>query len=311
VSNLVPLDKVVHDSNSVVTVGTFDGVHAGHRSLIQKLVIRANELHCRSVVVTFDPHPREILQPGNQGIGLLTSLEERAELLGELGVDIMVVIPFNRDFSLMSSETFLKDIIFEKIGLKSFIIGYDHHFGKDREGDKSTVEELGKRLGFNVEVVEAREINQVIVSSSLARRSLINDGDIHTVKECLGRSYQLNGIVVFGDGRGRTIGYPTANVRIINPRKIIPKNGVYAVWVDVDEHRYAGMMNIGVRPTFGLQEERSLEVHIIDFDQDIYGKRIRIHFESRLRDEMKFDSVEALKSQLDRDRMLAIQRLKS
>ena len=310
-SNLVPLDKVVHDSNSVVTVGTFDGVHAGHRSLIQKLVIRANELHCRSVVVTFDPHPREILQPGNQGIGLLTSLEERAELLGELGVDIMVVIPFNRDFSLMSSETFLKDIIFEKIGLKSFIIGYDHHFGKDREGDKSTVEELGKRLGFNVEVVEAREINQVIVSSSLARRSLINDGDIHTVKECLGRSYQLNGIVVFGDGRGRTIGYPTANVRIINPRKIIPKNGVYAVWVDVDEHRYAGMMNIGVRPTFGLQEERSLEVHIIDFDQDIYGKRIRIHFESRLRDEMKFDSVEALKSQLDRDRMLAIQRLKS
>jgi len=311
VSNLVPLDKVVHDSNSVVTVGTFDGVHAGHRSLIQKLVIRANELHCRSVVVTFDPHPREILQPGNQGIGLLTSLEERADLLGELGVDIMVVIPFNRDFSLMSSETFLKDIIFEKIGLKSFIIGYDHHFGKDREGDKSTVEELGKRLGFNVEVVEAREINQVIVSSSLARRSLINDGDIHTVKECLGRSYQLNGIVVFGDGRGRTIGYPTANVRIINPRKIIPKYGVYAVWVDVDEHRYAGMMNIGVRPTFGLQEERSLEVHIIDFDQDIYGKRIRIHFESRLRDEMKFDSVEALKSQLDRDRMLAIQRLKS
>lgn len=310
-SRLVSLDHVEYDANSVVTVGTFDGVHAGHRSLIQQLVVRAKELHCRSVVVTFDPHPREILQPGSQGIGLLTSLDERAELLGQLGVDIMVVIPFNRDFSLLSSESFLKDIIFKKIGLKAFIIGYDHHFGKDRLGDKSTVEQIGKDLGFTVEVVEAREINQVIVSSSLARRSLINDGDIHTVKECLGRSYQLTGIVVYGDGRGRTLGYPTANLRLLNPRKIIPKNGVYAVWVDIDDRRYAGMMNIGLRPTFGIHDDRSLEVHLLDFNDDLYGKRIRIHFESRLRDEMKFGSVDALKEQLAADRLLAIQRLKS
>jgi riboflavin kinase / FMN adenylyltransferase len=310
-SRLVPIDLVDHDALSVVTVGTFDGVHAGHRYLIQKLVDRAKELQCRSVVVTFDPHPREILQPGHQGIGLLTSLEERAELLGQLGVDLMVVIPFDRDFSLMSSDSFLKEIIYDKIGLKTFIIGYDHHFGKDREGDKSTVEQIGRDLGFTVEVVEAREINQVIVSSSLARRSLINEGDIHSVKECLGRSYQLSGIVVYGDGRGRSIGYPTANVRSLNTRKIIPKNGVYAVWVDIDDRTFAGMMNIGVRPTFGIHDERTLEVHLIDFDQDIYGKKIRIHFESRLRDEMKFDSVEALKAQLQLDRMLAIQRLKS
>ena len=310
-SRLVALDYVTFDSNSVVTVGTFDGIHAGHRSLIQKLVSKAAELNCRSVVVTFDPHPREILQPGSQGIGLLTSLEERAELLGQLGVDLMVVIPFNRDFSLLSSEDFLREIIFKKIGLKAFIIGYDHHFGKDRLGDKSTVEQLGKDLGFSVDVIEAREINQVIVSSSLARRSLIHDGDIHLVKECLGRSYQLTGIVVYGDGRGRSIGYPTANIRLLHPRKIIPKDGVYAVWVDIDTRRYAGMMNIGKRPTFGLQDEKSLEVHLIDFNEDIYGKRIRIHFESRLRDEIAFEGVEALKDQLYKDKLLAIQRLKS
>jgi riboflavin kinase/FMN adenylyltransferase len=310
-SQLVTLDQVNVDSNSVVTVGTFDGVHAGHRSLIQKLVSKAAELNCRSVVVTFDPHPREILQPGSQGIGLLTSLDERAELLGQLGVDLMVVIPFNRDFSLLSSEDFLREIIFKKIGLKAFIIGYDHHFGKDRLGDKSTVEQLGKDLGFSVDVIEAREINQVIVSSSLARRSLIHDGDTHLVKEYLGRSYQLTGIVVYGDGRGRTIGYPTANVRLLHSRKIIPKDGVYAVWVDIDTRRYAGMMNIGKRPTFGLQDEKSLEVHLFDFNEDIYGKRICIHFESRLREEIAFESVEALKDQLNKDKLLAIQRLKS
>jgi riboflavin kinase/FMN adenylyltransferase len=310
-SQLVTLDQVNVDSNSVVTVGTFDGVHAGHRSLLQNLVSKAVELNCRSVVVTFDPHPREILQPGSQGIGLLTSLEERAELLGQLGVDLMVVIPFNRDFSLLSSEDFLREIIFKKIGLKAFIIGYDHHFGKDRLGDKSTVEQLGKDLGFSVDVIEAREINQVIVSSSLARRSLIHDGDTHLVKEYLGRSYQLTGIVVYGDGRGRTIGYPTANVRLLHSRKIIPKDGVYAVWVDIDTRRYAGMMNIGKRPTFGLQDEKSLEVHLFDFNEDIYGKRICIHFESRLREEIAFESVEALKDQLNKDKLLAIQRLKS
>jgi riboflavin kinase/FMN adenylyltransferase len=238
-------------------------------------------------------------------------LEERAELLGQLGVDLMVVIPFNRDFSLLSSEDFLREIIFKKIGLKAFIIGYDHHFGKDRLGDKSTVEQLGKDLGFSVDVIEAREINQVIVSSSLARRSLIHDGDTHLVKEYLGRSYQLTGIVVYGDGRGRTIGYPTANVRLLHSRKIIPKDGVYAVWVDIDTRRYAGMMNIGKRPTFGLQDEKSLEVHLFDFNEDIYGKRICIHFESRLREEIAFESVEALKDQLNKDKLLAIQRLKS
>jgi riboflavin kinase / FMN adenylyltransferase len=308
-SNMVMLDDVRRDMNSVVTVGTFDGVHAGHRELINRLVVKAHEIGGRSVVITFDPHPREILQPGKQGIGLLTTPEERSELLAALGVDTMVVIPFNRDFSLMDSTTFLREIIYGKIGLKSFIIGYDHHFGRDREGDRSTVSALGSELGFTVEVIEAREVNDYVVSSSSARRALILDGDIDLVKQFLDRSYRLSGIVVHGDARGRTIGYPTANIKLNDPRKIIPKVGVYAVYVEADAKRYMGMMNIGYRPTFGSSNEPRLEVHLIEFDGDLYGKKITVHFESRLRDEVTFSSVEALKTQLDEDRKLAIAQL--
>lgn len=305
-NNMVMLDDVTTDMNSAVTVGTFDGVHAGHRYLIRKLVDRAREIGGRSVVVTFDPHPREILQPGKQGIGLLTTPGERSEILADLGVDTMVVIPFNRDFSLMDSTTFLHDVIYGKIGLKSFIIGYDHHFGRDREGDRSTVSALGLQLGFTVEVVEVREVNDFVVSSSSARRALMLDGDIELVKQFLDRSYRLSGIVVHGDARGRTIGYPTANIRLSDSRKIIPKVGVYAVRVESDHAYYIGMMNIGYRPTFENSEEARLEVHIIGFEGDLYGKKITVHFEARIRDEMKFSSVDELKAQLDSDRTFAI-----
>jgi riboflavin kinase / FMN adenylyltransferase len=305
-SNMVMLSDVVRDMNSAVTVGTFDGVHAGHRELIRRLVDKARDIGGRSVVITFDPHPREILQPGKQGIGLLTTPEERSELLADLGVDTMVVIPFNRDFSLMDSATFLRDIVYGKIGLKAFIIGYDHHFGRDREGDRSTVSELGSKLGFSVEVVEAREVNDFVVSSSSARRSLHLDGDIELVKQFLDRSYRLSGVVVHGDARGRTIGYPTANIRLNDPRKIIPKVGVYAVRADTGDGIYPGMMNIGYRPTFGVSDEPRLEVHIIGYDGDLYGKKITVHFEARIRDEMKFDGVQALRAQLEQDRSLAI-----
>lgn len=308
-NNMVMLDDVTRDMNSAVTVGTFDGVHAGHRYLIRKLVDRAREIGGRSVVVTFDPHPREILQPGKQGIGLLTTPGERSEILADLGVDTMVVIPFNRDFSLMDSTTFLHDVIYGKIGLKSFIIGYDHHFGRDREGDRSTVSALGSQLGFTVDVVEVREVNDFVVSSSSARRALILDGDIELVKQFLDRSYRLSGIVVHGDARGRTIGYPTANIRLSDSRKIIPKVGVYAVRVESDHTSFIGMMNIGYRPTFENSEEARLEVHIIGFEGDLYGKMLTVHFEARIRDEMKFSSIDALKAQLDADRTFAIAQL--
>ncbi len=305
-SNMVMLADVTRDSNSVVTVGTFDGVHAGHKELIGRLVRKAHEVGGRSVVVTFDPHPREIIQPGSEGIGLLTTPEERSELLAGLGVDTMVVIPFNRDFSLMDSMTFLRDIIYGRIGLRSFIIGYDHHFGRDREGDQNTVSALGKELGFTVEVVEAREVNDFVVSSSSARRALKNEGDIELVKQCLDRPYRLSGIVVHGDARGRTIGYPTANMRLNDARKIVPKIGVYAVRVDIQEGSYPGMMNIGYRPSFGQNEELRLEVHLIGYEGDLYGKWITVHFEARMRDEMRYGGIEELRKQLHEDRELAI-----
>lgn len=308
-SNLVMLPNVVRDMRSVVTVGTFDGVHAGHRELIRRLVAKAREIGGRSVVVTFDPHPREIIQPGKQGIGLLTTPGERSELLAALGVDTMVVIPFNRDFSLMDSNTFLRDVIFGKIGLSAFIIGYDHHFGRNREGDHFTVESLGAELGFSVEIVEAREVNEHVVSSSSARRALIDEGNIELVKQFLDRPYRLSGLVVHGDARGRTIGFPTANIRLEDHRKIVPKVGVYAVMVDTTDGNYPGMMNIGYRPTFGGDPEPRLEVHIIGFDGDLYGKRITVHFEGRIRDEMKFDGIDELRVRLGEDRHIAIELL--
>lgn len=304
-STMVHIDRVARDPNSVVTVGTFDGVHQGHRELIGTLVYKARELGCRSVVVTFDPHPREILQPGSPGLGLLTTPEERAELLAGLGVDTMVVIPFNRDFSLMDSVSFIESVIYGKIGLKAFIIGYDHHFGHNREGDSHTLALLGEKLGFTVDVVEAREIDHKAVSSSSARRSLTQDGDTELVQRLLGRPYRLTGVVVHGDARGRAIGFPTANINLEDKRKIIPKVGVYAVRVEIDGQMLQGMMNIGYRPTFGLSEAPRLEVHVLDFSGDLYGKRITVHFVARIRDEQKFDGVEALVAQLRQDRRVA------
>jgi len=309
-SNMVLLQHVEHNPNSVVTVGTFDGVHTGHRELLRIVVEKARSMNARSVVVTFDPHPREILQPGEQGIGLLTTPEERAELLADLGIDTMVVIPFNRDFSLMDSVTFIRDVIFGQIGLKAFIIGYDHHFGHNRSGDSSTIADLGKELGFSVDIVQAQELNDVVVSSSVARRSLIQDGNTELVKSLLDRSYRLSGIVIHGDARGRTIGFPTANLRLLDPRKIVPKPGVYAVRVEIPAGVFIGMMNIGIRPTFGDSFETRLEVHVIDFDGDLYGQKITVHFECRMRDEIKFNGINELVEQLQKDREFAIKLLK-
>ena len=308
-TKLTSLQDTQFDPKTVLTVGTFDGVHAGHRALLQQLVDQAKATECRSVVVTFDPHPREILQPGDQGIRLLTTPSERADLLSELGIDMMVVIPFNRDFSLMNSEEFIEEVIVRKIGLQTFIIGYDHHFGHNRKGDSTTLKALGEKLGFDVIIVEAREVNDHIVSSTSVRKSLSEQGDTNIVKQLLGRPYQLSGLVEHGDARGRTLGFPTANIKPFDNRKVIPKNGVYAVYVDTPDGRYKGVMNIGTRPTFTTEIDVRLEVHIIDFDKMLYGKAITVHFDSRIRDEVKFEHLEALQLQLERDRQIAIQRL--
>ncbi|MBO6524081.1 MAG: bifunctional riboflavin kinase/FAD synthetase [Balneolaceae bacterium] len=305
-AKLVHLKDIKPQPNTVVTVGTFDGVHEGHRALMETVVAKAKKRGARSVVVTFDPHPRTIINPKGSSIRLLTSLKERAEILEDIGVDELCVIPFTRDFSLLSSEEFVRDVIHSKIGISEFVIGYDHHFGKDRSGTIETLENLGPELGFDVYVVSKREKEEITISSTVIRKAIQEEGDMTQASKLLGRPYMLNGLVIHGDERGRKIGFPTANLQAEHPDKVIPKNGIYAVKVRVDGVWYNGMMNIGVRPTFD-GETKTLEVNIFDFDQSIYGKTVQIRFFDRIRDEQKFNGIQELKDQLGGDKKKSIQ----
>jgi riboflavin kinase/FMN adenylyltransferase len=304
-TEIVYLNDVTFDSNSVITVGTFDGVHEGHKTIIKRVVDSARETGARSILVTFDPHPREIINPGKKGIKLLTTLEERAEILDDLGITMMVVIPFDRDFSLISSEDFIRNIIYKKIGVNKFVIGYDHQFGRNREGTKATVIKLSRELGFKVDIIEAHDIGEITVSSTNVRNALENEGDVDLAHRFLGRPYHIKGTVVHGDKRGQKIGFPTANVKPENRKKILPKNGVYAVDIKVGERVYKGMMNIGIRPTFDGSDERTIEVNIFDFDSNIYGETVDIWFIKRIRDELRFKSVDELIEQIKNDKVIA------
>jgi riboflavin kinase/FMN adenylyltransferase len=307
-ADLVFLDDVEHNPNTVVTVGTFDGVHAGHRAIMDTVAEKAENRDARSVIVTFDPHPRDIINPGDAGIKLLTTLQERAEILDELGIDEMVVIPFDRDFSLLTSEEFVRDIIYEKIGVSEFVIGYDHQFGRNREGTIETIEQLGKKLGFDAYVVSKREVGAKTVSSTAIRNAISEDGDMKQATEFLQRPYRLNGMVVHGDKRGKEIGFPTANIRPEHNNKIIPKHGVYAVKVRINGDWFEGMMNVGVRPTFDGKQQ-TLEVNLFDFDEVIYGKEVQVRFFDRIRDEKKFSGKQELIGQLKEDQRKAKQLL--
>lgn len=295
--------------NSVITVGTFDGVHAGHRAIIDTVVEKANERDARSVLVTFDPHPRNIINP-DAGIKLLTTLQERSEILDELGIDMMIVIPFDRDFSLLSSKEFVRDIIYKKIGVSEFVIGYDHQFGRNREGTIETIEKLGKELGFDAYVVSKCEVGEKTVSSTAIRNAISEEGNVDEAAEFLQRPYRLNGTVVHGDKRGKEIGFPTANIKPEQVNKIIPKDGVYAVKVRINGNLYDGMMNIGTRPTFDGKVQ-TLEVHLFNFDEDIYGKEVQVRFYNRIRDEKKFDGKDELVGQLKQDEKQARKLLSS
>lgn len=303
-ADLILLKDIQRDPDTVLTVGTFDGVHAGHRAIIDRVAAKAREQNARSIIVTFDPHPRDIINPGDSGIKLLTTLQERSEILKELGIDILLVIPFDRDFSLLSSEEFIRDIIYEKIGVREFVIGYDHHFGRNREGTIDTIKRLGKELGFGASVVSKREVGEKTVSSTAIRNCISDEGDVKQAAEFLERPYRLNGTVVHGDKRGKQIGYPTANIKPEHYKKIIPKDGVYAVKIRIEDSWYDGMMNIGHRPTFE-GEAQTLEVHIFNFSQEIYGMEVQVRFYERIRDELKFDGIDELKNQLKKDEIAA------
>ncbi len=301
----VYLDNVSHNHDTVLTVGTFDGVHEGHRALVERIVAVAKQKNLRSVVVSFDPHPRDILQPGTNGIQLLTTLEERAQILDDLGVDQLVVIPFTRDFSLLTSEEFIREILWKRIGMSHIIIGHDHHFGRNREGGLEQLQNMGTTLGFTVELVGKQEIGHVTVSSTAVRKAIRESGDVELVASFLGRPYALTGTVVHGKKRGRILGFPTANLRLHESRKIIPKSGVYAVDVVYSGTVWRGMLNIGIRPTFNDGNDLSVEVHLIGFDGDLYGQSLTVRFLGRIRDEMAFSGMPALREQLEKDRDMA------
>lgn len=289
-----------HEPGSVVTIGVFDGVHLGHRSILERVVERAQAADALATVVTFDPHPQEIV--AGDSVPLLTTLRERINLLQDAGIERVVIVPFDNAFSRLDPEDFIERVLHQDIGCREIVIGYDHGFGQGRRGGVRLLKELAARLRFDVHEMEARTTDHTPVSSSVIRRLLLVDGDVVAAAELLGRPYAISGEVIRGDGRGKVIGYPTANILIGNRRKVIPTRGVYAVRVTLagEASVYSGMMNIGFRPTFDGAGLR-LEVHIFGLDRDLYGVRLQAEFVERVRDERKFDSVEALKAQLKDD----------
>lgn len=300
--------KDVH--RPVLTTGTFDGVHRGHRKVLDRLKELARKEAGESVLFTFHPHPRMVLYPGDNDLKLLTTQEEKIALLEAAGLDHLLVVPFSRQFSRMHATEYVRDVLVGAIGVHAVVIGYDHRFGRNREGDLPLLHQLGEAYDFQVEEIPAQEVDHMKVSSTKIRHALL-EGDLRTANELLGHPYSLSGIVVKGEQRGRTIGYPTANIAVVDPLKLVPGNGVYAVTVELGSGRHKGMMNIGVRPTVGEGLERSVEVNIFDLDRDIYGEPITVRLLEFLRAEEKFNGLDALKAQLARDKEAALQRLKA
>ncbi|MDG1725191.1 MAG: bifunctional riboflavin kinase/FAD synthetase [Bacteroidia bacterium] len=298
--------KVIYDIKEfdpqklvVITQGTFDGVHFGHRKILSHVVSEAREIDGVSVLLTFYPHPRLVLYPDDNELKLLTTIEEKVELVSAIGIDYLIIIPFTQELSRLRASDFVRDILVEQLRISKLIIGYDHRFGRNREGGLKEMIQFAETYNFKLEEIPPQDIEDSIVSSTKIRKALL-DGDVHLAKEYLVDLYTISGKVEEGLQRGTTIGYPTANVRFGSSFKLIPKNGVYAVWVYIDKIKYAGMLNIGYNPTFE-DKKWSMEVHILNFNKNIYHHKILISFHSRIRDEMKFENVTSLVNQLTKD----------
>ncbi len=287
---------------AVVTSGTFDGVHIGHQKILERLKEVARKNNGETVLLTYWPHPRLVLYPEETDLKLLNTFEEKAELLREQGIDHLLRLPFTKEFSKTSSESFIKKILVDQIGTKKLVIGYDHRFGKNREGSFEHLKANSSKYGFDVEEISRQDVENVAVSSTKIRNGL-SEGDVATASHLLGRPYRMLGRVVKGEKIGRMIGFPTANIEIEFKHKLIPANGSYAVNVYHGNNQYNGMLNIGYRPTVG-GKLKTIEVNIFDFEKDIYGENIAIDFIDKIRDEKKFEDIEALKNQLQADKIL-------
>jgi riboflavin kinase/FMN adenylyltransferase len=292
----------------VATIGIFDGVHLAHRAIIKRLLEVAKEINGESLIVTLWPHPRILLQTVGEPVKLITLLEEKIALLEKTGIDNLLILNFDRTISETGFEDFVKSYLIDKLKIQHLVVGFNHHFGKNREGNFEKLQQLSTKYNFGLEQLQPVVVNEQKISSSIIRK-LILAGDVKGANSCLGSFFSITGLVIDGSKIGREIGFPTANIQINDPFKLVPDIGVYAVMVEISENIVKkGMMNIGVRPTLEDQKNKiTLEVHIIDFQADLYNKSLKIKFVEKIRDEKKFKNLDELKTQLEKDRIKSIQ----
>jgi len=291
-------------NKTIVTIGTFDGVHQGHKKIIEKLNSSKKDCNCETLLLTFFPHPRMVLQSDLE-IKLLNTIDEKVKLLEEAGLDNVIIHPFDHDFSRLTAEKFIKSVLVNQFNVKKIIVGYDHRFGRNRTAAYDDLVSFGKLFNFEVEQISVQEIDAVSISSTKIRNALLKDGNVSLANEYLGYNYFITGKVIKGKKIGRTIGFPTANIYIKEEYKLIPKNGVYVVTSKINNQQFNGMMNIGYNPTFN-GELKSIEVHFFNFNQDIYNQEIQVEILERIRDEQKFDTIEDLKAQLEKDKIFSL-----
>ena len=301
------LEHITFSKDTILTIGTFDGVHLGHQKILNNLIVEAKASGWRSVLLTFEPHPQMVIRPDRSPqIKILTTIDEKKKILEKLGLDALVVARFDQNLASKTGEEFIRDILVKTIGMSKCVIGHDHVFGKNRSGNYDLMLRLGGIYDYTVEQIQTFLCEETVVKSTLIRH-LIQDGEIGKANQFLGRPYALSGIVVKGDGRGRTIGFPTANI-IGDPSKLIPKKGIYACRVNYDGISYNAVTNIGSRPTFTDDSERIIEIHMLDFKDDIYNETVQADFLYRIRDEVKFHSADELKKQISEDIRVALNR---
>ena len=318
------IDNLPLFRNAVVTIGTFDGVHVGHRQIINKLKVEAIKVNGESVIITFHPHPRKVISSAILGVRLINTLEEKIEVLAGLGIDHLVIVPFTDAFANQPAEEYIRDFLFEKFHPDTVIIGYDHRFGRERLGDYKLLEKMAPQFGFKIKEISKHILEEIAISSTNIRETVLHN-DIGMANKLLGYSFFFEGEIVHGNKLGRQLGYPTANLKVHDPEKIIPGDGIYAVYVSikkglqneeatmdevnsfpVKDAQYQGMMSIGFRPTVD-GKKRVIEVNVFDFNKDIYGKTMRVYVKKFLRAEVKFNTLEELVKQIDQDKIDSLQ----
>jgi riboflavin kinase/FMN adenylyltransferase len=313
------IDNLPTFTNAVITIGTFDGVHVGHRQIINKLKVEALRIKGESVIITFHPHPRKVISSAILGVRLINTLEEKIEVLSGLGIDHLVIVPFTDAFANQPAEEYVRDFLFEKFHPDTIIIGYDHRFGRERLGDYKLMEKMAPQLGFKIKEIPKHIIDEIAISSTNIREAILHT-DIEMANKLLGYTFFFEGEVVHGNKLGRQLGYPTANLKISDTEKVIPGDGIYAVYVnlkkdsesesgevnnfpiEIEDVQYKGMMSIGFRPTVD-GKKRVIEVNVFDFDKDIYEKTMRVYVKKFLRAEVKFNNLEDLVKQIDQDKI--------